>query len=132
MEAIKIQMTKQLIEEYSQVSGDVNPIHLSKKAAHDAGYPKEVAHGMLSMAISTSLISPYLEGGWVLAMYRVKFTSPLFVWDHLVIDRELVASDEEAVKLKILGNNQHGERILQGKIELVRKSRRDMSKESKA
>ena len=120
MKAINIQMTKQLIEKYSQVSGDVNPIHLSKKAANDAGFPKEVAHGILSMAISAKVFSPLLERGLVLAMYRVKFSSPLFVGDQLVIDTELVESDEEVV-LKVFGNNQQDKRILQGKIELVKK-----------
>lgn len=121
LEQINIQMTKQLIEAYSQVSGDVNPIHLSEKVAMDEGFPKEVAHGMLSMAISAKVISPFLERGWVLAIYWVKFSSPLFVGDQLMVDTELVESDEDGIVLKLIGNNQQGERILQGKIELVKK-----------
>lgn len=111
-------MTKQLIEDYSQVSGDVNPIHLSEKAAIDAGFPKEVAHGMLSMAISAKVISPFLERGWGLSIYRVKFSSPLFVGDQLMVDTKLVESDGERIVLKLFGNNQHGKRILQGRIAL--------------
>jgi acyl dehydratase len=43
-------VTPALLRNFAQVSGDLNPIHVDRVAAHKAGYDEVFAHGMLSMA----------------------------------------------------------------------------------
>ena len=42
------ELTPALLRKFAQASGDLNPIHIDRAAAHKAGYDEVFAHGMLS------------------------------------------------------------------------------------
>jgi acyl dehydratase len=44
-----VTFTREQIAAYAEASGDRNPIHLDEEAAHAAGLPGVIAHGMLQM-----------------------------------------------------------------------------------
>ena len=43
-------ITRSMLAEYADASGDNNELHLSDAAAQRAGHPEVIAQGMLSMA----------------------------------------------------------------------------------
>lgn len=115
---VEIKITEQLVERYAVISGDVNSIHLIKSAANHAGFTNRVAHGMLSMAISASCISPLLQHGWLLSDYKMTFSSPLFIGDILRIEIGVVRLLDQKMVLKIHGEKDDGNKVMSGKIEL--------------
>ncbi|MEI3611487.1 MaoC family dehydratase [Pseudogracilibacillus sp. SO30301A] len=115
---MEIVITNKMIRQYAAISGDVNPIHFSKTAAKKAGFPNQVAHGMLTMALSTIFISPLLQRQWRVVYFRIKFSSPLFIDDRLTIQATMMNHSEEELSFKISGNNQHNAPIIQGQIKL--------------
>lgn len=119
-EVIEFQMTEEKIHQYAAISNDYNPIHLSTRSANQAGFPNRVAHGMLSMAIGTKLISPMLRDSWSVQSYRVKFSSPLYINDTLTVKAHELTRTAESFSIKVSGTNQMNDQIISGKIILVK------------
>lgn len=115
---LKVHISEVLINHYAKVSKDVNPIHLDKEKALAAGLPDKIAHGMLSMALSTKMVTPYLCKGWFVSSYEVKLSFPVFVDDTIVIKANLIKQTNYVHWYKIIGFNNLEKKILQGTIKL--------------
>jgi len=118
MANITFQCTEELIERYCDISGDRNPVHLSEEKAAKVGLPAKIAHGMLSMAIGATILSPYIPQDGFITDYRVKFFAPLFVNDTLMIECSIVNETCSGKQYRIVGINEREERIFKGTIEL--------------
>ncbi|KJE24052.1 acyl dehydratase [Frankia torreyi] len=66
---------------YAGASGDFNPIHWSERAAADAGLPGVLAHGMLTMATATRLVTDWAGDPGAVLEVGVKFSAPVVVPD---------------------------------------------------
>lgn len=44
-------ITREMLAQYAEASGDLNPLHLDPAFARKAGFPDVIAHGMLGMAL---------------------------------------------------------------------------------
>lgn len=53
---------------YARVSGDVNPIHLSRATARLFGFDRAIAHGMWSLARVAATLGPRLDGAGPVAL----------------------------------------------------------------
>lgn len=83
---IQIFITQQDIENYAEISGDYNPIHLDDDQAKNHGFSGRIAHGMLVMgkvwsAVSSSLLTP----NDFPSNYEIDFYSPIHAKDIVVI-----------------------------------------------
>ena len=63
MIVIQLSITQQDIENYAEVSGDYNPIHLDEEIAKNHGFSGTIAHGILTMGkvwskVSSSMLTP--------------------------------------------------------------------------
>lgn len=72
--------------QYASVSGDVNPIHLNPLTAKAMGFPRAIAHGMLTYAKAISTFGPDYSGP---STSQVWFRKPVLLPStvDLVIDR---------------------------------------------
>jgi 3-hydroxybutyryl-CoA dehydratase len=118
-----IQVTEEMVQKYAEVSGDYNPIHLSTEAAQKAGFPEKIAHGMLSMGISTRLLSPYLSASMNVSRYETRFTAPLFVGQTLHIKGWVEGNNGREITVCFHGKNDQDIEILKGRF--VVKKRND-------
>ncbi|HLR79661.1 MAG TPA: MaoC family dehydratase [Bacillota bacterium] len=117
---INIQITEQLIQQYATVSEDWNPLHHSNHAAKRAGFPKRIAHGMLTMAISTQLITPILLQQNKVERFQVKFLLPVYINDCLTITSHLQRqSDGNTFHIQIKALNQHAKTVMNGKMKIA-------------
>src|SRR5699024_9031198 len=94
LKTVEISVTEEMVRHYAEVSGDWNPVHFSKDAAGQAGYPEKVVHGMLTMAISTRLVSPLLGKAAMIQSHQMKFLAPVYVEDTLTITGSLLSANE--------------------------------------
>ena len=83
---IKLLLTQQDIENYAEISGDYNPIHLDDDQAKNHGFSGRIAHGMLVMGkvwshVSSSLLTPTDFSG----KYELDFYSPIHAGDIVVL-----------------------------------------------
>lgn len=89
------QITRLDLIKYAGASGDYNPIHTVDEAAHEAGLPGVIAHGMFTAAAMGRLFSPYLEHGYVSDL-AARFTGMVYVGDALVVGGSVTQARRES------------------------------------
>src|SRR5699024_12213392 len=65
-----------VISRYAAVSGDRNPIHVSKLGAKAFGFPRTIAHGMWSAAAALGALEGQVPEH---AVYDVRFGKPIIL-----------------------------------------------------
>ncbi|MFF2060570.1 MaoC/PaaZ C-terminal domain-containing protein [Streptomyces sp. NPDC058200] len=71
-------VTRALLREYAEVSGDHNPIHQSESAARAAGFSDVIAHGLLTFALAGHHLAGF-AGEDRVSELRLRFARPLVV-----------------------------------------------------
>ncbi len=106
--------TRQLVE-YAGASGDFNRIHYDDPFAREAGFPKVIAHGMLSMAFFGQLLSDW-AGPQSVKRLQTRFKAVTFPGESVTCTGELVARDEAArtVEVKLTAKSSSGAVTLEG------------------
>lgn len=116
-----VPVTEEKMQMFTQISGDVNPLHLDDEFAKKQGFPSRVVYGMLTASFYSTLAGVYLPGERCL-LYEVdtKFTKPVFltegetltVWGRI----EEVNETFGYICLKARVRNQRGEIVSRAKI----------------
>jgi len=77
---ILVTITPKDIQDFADLSGDHNPIHLDDKAAQQAGFNGRIAHGhLVGSLVSTALADAY--PGCILCEETRKFCAPVYIGD---------------------------------------------------
>ena len=79
---LQVRLTRADLVRYAGASGDFNPIHWSDRAARDAGLPGVIAHGMLTMALATRLVTNWAGDPGAVVDCTARFTRPVVVPDN--------------------------------------------------
>lgn len=70
------------VDRFALLSGDLNPLHTSDEFAQRAGFPGRVVHGALLGALLSRLVGMYLPGERCLLLRSdLRFLSPAFLED---------------------------------------------------
>jgi acyl dehydratase len=102
LEPLHIEVTEKMVRKYGEVSGDFNPIHFEDRAAKEKGFPAKIIHGMLSMAIASNIVEPYLQEGYWVKSYEMKFRAPVFVGETVTIEGTIASIEEGSVTMDII------------------------------
>src|SRR5699024_1821674 len=115
-----IHITEELIQHYSYVSDDDNPIHLDEQSARDQGLPKKIAHGVLTVALTTKLITPYLIAGYFIKTMKVKMLEHVFVNDTIEASIKPINTSNDTITFQLVCLNSSNQKVLNSKIKLKR------------
>ena len=75
-------ITRRDLVRYAGASTDFNPIHWSDRVATKVGLPGVIAHGMLTMALTSRAVTTWVGGDpGAIAEYSVRFARPIVVAD---------------------------------------------------
>lgn len=77
----RVRLTRADLVRYAGASGDFNPIHWSDRVASEVGLPTVIAHGMLSLGRTTSLVSGWVGDPGRIVELGARFTAPVPVPD---------------------------------------------------
>jgi acyl dehydratase len=77
---------------YAGASGDFNQIHWNERVATSVGLPNVIAHGMLTMAEASRVLTDWVGDPAAVVEYGVRFTRPVVVPD-----------DGEGARLEVTG-----------------------------
>ncbi|WP_024876373.1 MaoC family dehydratase [Saccharomonospora piscinae] len=78
---LSVRVTREQLVRYAGASLDFNPIHWNERFAHEVGLPGVIAHGMLTMALGSRLVTDWLGDPGRLVEYGARFTRPVVVPD---------------------------------------------------
>ena len=80
---------EQLVK-YSEVSGDKNPIHLSDDFAKTTQFGGIIAHGMLTLAFVSELMTNAFGSDWLRSgCLKVRFKGAAYLGDRLLVSGEI-------------------------------------------
>jgi acyl dehydratase len=78
---LSLRVTRADLVRYAAASGDLNPIHWSDRVATGVGLPGVIAHGMLTMALASRVVTEWVGDPGAVFSYGVRFTRPVVVPD---------------------------------------------------
>lgn len=79
---LQVRLTRADLVRYAGAAGDFNPIHWSANAAREVGLPDVIAHGMLTMALATRLVTEWTGDPGAVLNCAARFTRPVVVPDN--------------------------------------------------
>ena len=120
-ESFQTIITEKMMEQFRQITGDVNPLHQDIEFARANGFPGQVAFGMLSASFLSTLAGVYLPGEKSLIhSVEVKFVKPVLVGDELTVQGTGAQRNEDFhfIVVKVMITNQAGVKVLRGRMQI--------------
>lgn len=120
-EEFQVTVKADMLAQFCQITGDVNPLHTDEDFAKEKGYESNVTYGMLTASFLSTLAGVYLPGERSLIhSVESKFTKPVYVGDTLTISGQVTECNEmfSVFTMKTTIVNQKGEKVLRGKMQV--------------
>jgi 3-hydroxybutyryl-CoA dehydratase len=91
-------VTEADIVNFAGISGDYNPIHMDHEFAKDTPFRRPIAHGLLTVAISSglTLYSPPMRTLAFIGIRELVFKEPVFVGDTLHVKTTVLEKEERS------------------------------------
>lgn len=113
------------VKQFSQLSGDVNPIHLDAERAAQSIFGKPIVHGLLVSSLFSAIIANHLPGpGSIYLHQSLNFKAPVF-HDTVVIAKVEILSkkpDKPIFELKTTCTTENGEILIEGNAVVLNKN----------
>jgi acyl dehydratase len=115
----EVLITAQMLDDFAQLTGDYNPLHMDAAFAQAAGFPNRVVFGLLTTSFCSRMIGMYLPGKRALLHgVNAEFTNPAHIGDRLSISGEITHLNEayRQIEVRVLVVNQNGKIISKVKL----------------
>ncbi len=115
-------LTKEDIQLFAVMSGDVNPAHLDEEYARSDMFHKIIAHGMWGGSLISTILGTSLPGpGTIYLGQTLRFKRPVALWDTVTISVTAITKDEEKHRITFDCKcvNQKGEDVITGTAEVI-------------
>jgi 3-hydroxybutyryl-CoA dehydratase len=109
-------ITNEDILAFAELSGDVNPIHLSDEFAASTMFKKRIAHGFLTGSLFSTVLGTKLPGpGCVYLSQTMKFRGPVYIGDEVVATLKITALDPDKARVTLACDcSVNGKTVLEG------------------
>jgi len=115
-------ITEERIVQFSDITGDRNPLHLDPIFASKTMFGRRIAHGMLSASLISRILGNQLPGaGSIYLEQTIKFRRPVFIGDTITAIVEIIGIEKEG-KTIILDTkciNQSGKIVIEGQATML-------------
>ena len=94
-ESFIIKITESMVEKFSNLSGDLNPLHMDNEFAESSSFNKRIVHGMLLASFFSQLIGMKLPGKNALYFSQtLNFRSPCYIDDEIEVVGEVIEKSD--------------------------------------
>ena len=99
-ESFNVKINESMINDFSKLSGDLNPLHMDESFAKSGMFGKRISHGMLLSSFFSQLIGMKLPGKNALYFSQtLNFRSPCYIGDDVLVMGEVI---EKSPSTKII------------------------------
>lgn len=109
---------------YAGISGDFNPVHMSKTFGEGSMFKSRIAHGMLTAGLISAAIGTGLPGiGTIYLSQSLTFKAPVLFDDTITATVEVIAKNDAKHRLTLhtYCTNQDGIVVLDGEAVVLKK-----------
>lgn len=117
-------VTSEDVVKFSEVSGDINPVHLDEEFAKTTMFGRRIAHGIISAGYISAVLGNQLPGqGTIYLGQTLSFRKPVFLGDEITTTVEIIEANEEKhiYTLKTECVNQDGKVVTTGQATVMYK-----------
>ena len=116
-----IQVTDKMVQQFAEMSGDFNPIHLDDEYASKTRFKKRIAHGMILGALVSRCLNETIGSGGIYLAQTMKFTNPVFIDDLITFDLEITKLHKTRGfgTVETIAKKQSGEIVLKGEATIM-------------
>jgi len=110
-------ITELMLNNFANISGDYNPLHIDENYAKKTSFKKRICHGMLLASFLSRLVGMYIPGKNALYFSQsLNFQSPCFIGDKVTIEGEVIDKSPATriITIKTSVFNQNGNCVLDG------------------
>lgn len=111
-------ITREMLKEYAEASGDTNPIHLDDEVAKKAGLPSVIAHGMLIAGLMANRALAFVQTeaqlSWRLTEFQIRFKAMTFPGDKVSVGGHVKSIEPDSLTLDLRVQNHRGQVTTQG------------------
>ena len=115
-------LSREDIELFAVMSGDVNPAHVDDEYAQSDMFHKIVAHGMWGASLISALLGTKLPGpGAIYLEQTLRFRGPVTIGDTITVSVTVAKKDPERhrISLDCRCVNQRGELVIDGTAKVI-------------
>lgn len=109
-------VTDESIRKFSEISGDINPVHLDDAYAEKTIFKKRIAPGLQVASYISAVLANQLPGyGTIYLEQNIRFLKPVYIGDKIetkITIIEVLKSDK--FRLKTEQFNDLGEKVIDG------------------
>lgn len=105
------------VEQFAEITGDTNPVHLDDEYAAESRFGGRIAHGILTAGLISAVLGTQLPGlGAIYLKQQLKFVAPVYIGDTITATVEVVElkPEKRIVTLSTECTNQRGEQVIVG------------------
>lgn len=102
------------IRQYAEASGDFNPIHLDEDYAQQAGLGGIIAHGMLSMAQLTAMLTDWIGVNGEILHVRVRFEGMVRPGELIRFTGSVIGHQGNELECELVAFKENKTRVLRG------------------
>lgn len=107
------------VQDFSEISGDKNPLHLDERYAENTMFRGRIAHGMIGAGIISAAIAMVLPGqGTIYLSQTLDFQNPVRIGDQVTANIKVVKIESkkkfDIATLETICVNQNNEIVIQG------------------
>lgn len=120
-ESFSVTITKEMLDSFKAITGDVNPLHNETEYAIEKDHPGVVAYGMLTASFLSTLAGVYLPGKRSLIHeVNIKMERPVYVGDTITIEGTVKEKNDtfSFIIVKVLMRNQDGGKVLKAQMQI--------------
>lgn len=110
------------INQYSEASGDYNPIHINPVFAQKTRFGGTIAHGMLTLAFISQMMADQFAYAWIDGgEMEIKFLAPVRPGDSITAKGRVIEKNtqEKSITCEVFCDNQKRQKVLAGKVRIV-------------
>lgn len=114
--SITVQVTNKMVQQFADLSGDRNPMHLDDEFAAKSRFGRRIAHGMIVGALISRALVDGIGGGGIYLGQNLKFVNPVFIDDVITITIKITGLRKEKGIATVETNafKENGDQVVKG------------------
>jgi len=101
-QSFQASFTTEMMDQYAEISGDTNPLHMDVVYATANGFAGRVVFGLMTSSLYSRLVGMYLPGKYALLQgLDIDFNSPCYAGDVLSVEGQVSYINEAFRRFEI-------------------------------